>query len=107
MLKRKKEKGIRKEKKEQWEEEGKTRSTAELFSMKRSELLKIFIIFNDISQYLRSTSGHMNNSRSSKVDHTNTTERFVRECGQETIWAPDRMDNHRINLREEKRIAIE
>jgi hypothetical protein len=45
----------------------------------------------------RASTGHVDNTRSSKIDDTNTPERIIAESGQETVGAPDRPDNNWVD----------
>lgn len=44
------------------------------------------------------TTRHMNNTGSGKVDNTDSTERVVTEGGQETVTAPDGVDDNGVDL---------
>ena len=48
--------------------------------------------------HLRATSSHVDNTGSSKIDHTNVTECIFSEGSQEPISTPDRADDNWVNL---------
>jgi len=49
--------------------------------------------------YVRGSSGHVDDTRPSEINHTGATERFSSESAEETIGAPDGSDNDRVDLR--------